>query len=459
MSIVMIYPPEERQFVQPLHDALVARGCDVKMAPLGLQVESQEWSNQVRSDITDCAACIVLLSDKSVVDKSVAARVDWALKEDKRIVPVVRDEFRIAPENWKLAQELARYNRFFLGPDSNINQSAKSIHDALIPLMPKKVFISYSRKDEVFVDKIEKFLRAENFKVWRDTSSIRGGTVWDNEIQNALSQSDTVLLVASANSILSENVADEIGYARTIGKPIVPLMIEDVQLPFRIHRAQSVDFRNDFASASLRLIDALAPIARIHEAAAPVARSRKAAFNAKRWMAVGAGVGLITIASLAFWPSMEAFWLRNGVGADDCVSRRKPVSDAPRVVENYVSLLSADKGKLFYGWEGGIASTNASLENEFKITDIFAHDGRLSLRYDWQHGLLDLTPVVLAGTVPVIFFEGSWRQDNGAGCIKLGIVIPELYEQGLNDKTRIAAGTWSGSSTSEDQWSARIVRK
>ena len=95
--------------------------------------------------------------------------------------------------------------------------------------------------------------------MWRDTSSIRGGSVWDSEIETALRNSDSVLLVASASSIASTNVADEIGYARTIGKPIVPLTIEDVTLPFRIHRAQAIDFREDFNSAIVRLLDALAP--------------------------------------------------------------------------------------------------------------------------------------------------------------------------------------------------------
>ena len=68
MTVVMIYPPEERHVLQPLCDALRARGCEVAMAPLGLEAGSEQWVAAARKAIEDSVFCIVLLSDKSVLD-------------------------------------------------------------------------------------------------------------------------------------------------------------------------------------------------------------------------------------------------------------------------------------------------------------------------------------------------------------------------------------------------------
>lgn len=46
------------------------------------------------------------------------------------------------------------------------------------------VFISYSRQDKAFVDRLADDLRCGGVRVWRDVEEIAPGTNWEREIKN-----------------------------------------------------------------------------------------------------------------------------------------------------------------------------------------------------------------------------------------------------------------------------------
>jgi TIR domain-containing protein len=48
-------------------------------------------------------------------------------------------------------------------------------------------FISYSREDAEFVDRLEADLRARGFDVWVDRRRLEGGRDWEQEITHAMS--------------------------------------------------------------------------------------------------------------------------------------------------------------------------------------------------------------------------------------------------------------------------------
>jgi hypothetical protein len=56
------------------------------------------------------------------------------------------------------------------------------------------IFISYSRKDSAFVDRLEADLRALNFKTWVDRRKLEGGDEWMTELQNAVEGAQIVWL-------------------------------------------------------------------------------------------------------------------------------------------------------------------------------------------------------------------------------------------------------------------------
>ena len=55
----------------------------------------------------------------------------------------------------------------------------------------------------------------------------------------------------------SKNVMDEVSYAMSQGKRVVPLMIEDCPIPFRLARLQYIDFKGDYDSSFANLLKAL----------------------------------------------------------------------------------------------------------------------------------------------------------------------------------------------------------
>jgi len=107
----------------------------------------------------------------------------------------------------------------------------------------KKIFFSYSRDDSEFVLNLAKELRADGADIWLDQLDIKPGTRWDKSIEDALDASQTVLVILSKTSVASNNVMDEVSYALEEGKTVLPALLEDCDIPFRLRRLQFADFR------------------------------------------------------------------------------------------------------------------------------------------------------------------------------------------------------------------------
>jgi TIR domain-containing protein len=251
MSIVLVYHPEERASAQELADALGDKEVDVVMAPLGLQVGSPEWIKQARSDIDAAAVCIFLVSEKSVRDSWVGTRLEWVLARKIPLVPVslVRP-YSIPLNEWTIPKDPAHRQMITFEEATQEGLLYRLIHRFL----PLQCFLSYSRRDHQFADRLQQALQDEGILVWRDASSIPGGADWDAEIEKAIRKSSCILIVASKAAFASPNVADEISFARNSKKRIIPILIEEVELPFRIHRAQAINFRGGFEDSLRKLL-------------------------------------------------------------------------------------------------------------------------------------------------------------------------------------------------------------
>ena len=112
-------------------------------------------------------------------------------------------------------------------------------------------FISYSRVNSDFALRLATDLKAAGLDVWLDQLDIPTGARWDDEIEKALDKSKTFLIVLTPESIQSQNVKDEVGYAIDAGKLILPVVIKPCNVPFRLRRFQYVDFTNKAYEESL----------------------------------------------------------------------------------------------------------------------------------------------------------------------------------------------------------------
>ncbi len=79
--------------------------------------------------------------------------------------------------------------------------------------MSAKIFISYSRKDQEFVDQLVADLEAHGVGVWVDRGDIVAGAAWRQQIVEGIKNCPVFLLVLSPNSIESGNVNRELTLA------------------------------------------------------------------------------------------------------------------------------------------------------------------------------------------------------------------------------------------------------
>ncbi|NDJ52277.1 MAG: TIR domain-containing protein [Chloroflexi bacterium] len=98
---------------------------------------------------------------------------------------------------------------------------------------PQQIFVSYSRQDADYVQRLKTFLESNGLQVWFD-EQIEQGDQWFNEIHAAIQNSPAVIVVMSPEAEASEWVHKEILLAKRYGKAIFPLLLHGAELPILI---------------------------------------------------------------------------------------------------------------------------------------------------------------------------------------------------------------------------------
>ncbi len=89
------------------------------------------------------------------------------------------------------------------------------------------VFISHSRADRAFAERLRNSIQALGATVWSDDNAINPGEGWDQALREALESSDGVVLVVPEPGTARANSAFfEAGAARALGKPVVAVIPE-----------------------------------------------------------------------------------------------------------------------------------------------------------------------------------------------------------------------------------------
>ncbi|MGA7525185.1 MAG: toll/interleukin-1 receptor domain-containing protein [Acidobacteriaceae bacterium] len=115
-------------------------------------------------------------------------------------------------------------------------------------------FVSYSHEDLEFAQRLASDLKSAGAAVWMDKLDIEPGAQWDCDVEQALNSCRQMLLVLSPRSAASPNVLDEIGVALRTNKTILPLMLQDCEVPIRVCRLQYIDFRKDYRAGLNELV-------------------------------------------------------------------------------------------------------------------------------------------------------------------------------------------------------------
>jgi tetratricopeptide (TPR) repeat protein len=115
-----------------------------------------------------------------------------------------------------------------------------------------KAFISHSTANDAYVAEMVQYLRALGYDdVFNDGASIFPDEESWPRITTEIDACDAFVVVLSAASVQSMWVAKEIAYAREKNRRVIPLWIEDCELPEQFQLRDVVDFRPQSRQATL----------------------------------------------------------------------------------------------------------------------------------------------------------------------------------------------------------------
>jgi TIR domain len=108
-----------------------------------------------------------------------------------------------------------------------------------------RIFISYSRKDMQFADRLEAALRSRGFDPLIDRSDIYAFEEWWKRIDALIGRADTVVFVLSPDAVTSDIALKEVEYAASLNKrfaPIVSRRVDDRAVPEPLRRLNFIFF-------------------------------------------------------------------------------------------------------------------------------------------------------------------------------------------------------------------------
>lgn len=87
------------------------------------------------------------------------------------------------------------------------------------------VFISYSRRDSKFVDKLGDYLEREEITFYRDIEDLPPAVIWRDDLKNAIIDADNILFIVSPDSVDSVYCKMELDFADERKKRLIPIVL------------------------------------------------------------------------------------------------------------------------------------------------------------------------------------------------------------------------------------------
>jgi hypothetical protein len=121
------------------------------------------------------------------------------------------------------------------------------------------IFISHSTANDSFVNRLSDELQIRGIQSWVDHRDMPAGSRWVAELETALTGSDVMLLVLSEASTSSSYVESEWHTFFNMGRKIIPLRLDNCEVPLFLRTFHQVDFRQSerFTEAFASLLQVL----------------------------------------------------------------------------------------------------------------------------------------------------------------------------------------------------------
>jgi hypothetical protein len=130
-----------------------------------------------------------------------------------------------------------------------------------VAVSTNSIFISYSSKDRRFVERLATDLRNKGLYVWFDQWELKVGDSLVEKINAGLKSQDYLVVVLSKSSVSSQWVMQELiaGLIKELNEKrtiVLPVLIEDCDIPALLRDKIYADFRHDYHSGLNKLLGA-----------------------------------------------------------------------------------------------------------------------------------------------------------------------------------------------------------
>jgi hypothetical protein len=160
--------------------------------------------------------------------------------------------YMLKRELWRGDSVYAKRLQSFLdSPEASYDPLPVSLYDA---------FISYSGADQALASEIVRDLDEKSMRTFLASRDLAAGTLWTNEVRDALLSSRVVVLVLTPNSATRPWVMVEVGAAWALGKPLLPALayVDPKTLPevisaFQGRRIETTEGRRSLVTEVVRM--------------------------------------------------------------------------------------------------------------------------------------------------------------------------------------------------------------
>ena len=118
----------------------------------------------------------------------------------------------------------------------------------------KYAFISYSKDDRDRVRTLVKTLEDNGFDIWMDVYNIKPGEEWTKILEGAIKDAGVFLAVLTPSAVKSQFVRNEIIMAQDEKIPIIPVKLDECDIPIQIRALQYIPYDKHNVPATIEVI-------------------------------------------------------------------------------------------------------------------------------------------------------------------------------------------------------------
>jgi WD40 repeat protein len=170
--------------------------------------------------------------------------LEWGRQQKQSRYLLVGDERRQA-EAWlkmRFKDEQAPCTPSYLHCEF-ITESIKNANNLMT-----QVFLSYAEEEIEVMEKVRQSLRREGFTVWTNKTDIQTGVSFVEAIYRGIEEADNLVYLMSPASLESTYCQQEIEYALSLNKRIIPLLVKPAdlkQVPSALQGLQYIDLTDN----------------------------------------------------------------------------------------------------------------------------------------------------------------------------------------------------------------------